>query len=151
MLCTVQAGTWRGSLPQRACNVNRKIRESWQAKKEICAEGTQLAWSSRQRMRTAAKPFWSRFSAPKRTILFWTNFGSILMGMKEFSNWFQLEHCLPLAIKGQEEKGQTFLYWGITVPVIMGNSSHTQHFSLAYPLPWITIYLLRKVVLILSD
>lgn len=36
------------SLPRRACNVNRKIRESWQAKKENCAEGTQLAWNGRQ-------------------------------------------------------------------------------------------------------
>lgn len=48
MLCTVQTGTWRGNLPQRACNVNKKIRESWQAKEEGCAEGTQLAWSGRQ-------------------------------------------------------------------------------------------------------
>lgn len=48
MLCTVQTGTWRGNPPQRACDVNRQIRESWQVKDEGCAEGTQLAWSGWQ-------------------------------------------------------------------------------------------------------
>lgn len=48
MLCTVQTGTWRANLPQRACNVNRKIRESWLVKEEGCAEGTELAWTGPQ-------------------------------------------------------------------------------------------------------